>query len=201
MLKQNLKGFFTSLIIVLLITLIFFGYKGFLEPYLISKKPENSTTTTLDTFLLNIEEDKEKVVSDEKFAVTPSVDVGVNQATISWETPIKMFGSIEYSNNDKSCETKEGNCTVKIAEEKNKHTFKLENLQPNTEYFYKVTIGSKKYPETGTYSFKTPEKPQKTQPGKDIKEFIEARKRQDLDYDFNKDGIVNFTDQKYFFER
>lgn len=186
MLNQNIKGFLTLLTITGIITSVFYGYKGFVEPNLINN---------VELYPVEIEQ----------VNISPKVEISGNTAEITWEVA-EESGGILYTTAKQDCIQKTSNCIQLTSTVSGpKHKVNIEGLEEGKNYFYKIQIGQEEFPkeEEIFFSFAAPVygppietttvKTEET-PELDPKKFQEALKNQDLTFDLNSDGKVTIAD-------
>ncbi|PIR43179.1 hypothetical protein COV24_04000 [candidate division WWE3 bacterium CG10_big_fil_rev_8_21_14_0_10_32_10] len=189
MLNQNIKGFLTLVLIITLISALYFGYKGIIEPNFINKNPGQYPVSTEDT------------------RIAPQIEVQSDSAKVSWETPYTSKGAVKFSGNKQDCIDNNSNCSTLESNEDTSHNLNITNLNPNQEYFYKIMIDGTEYPlaKEEFFSFTTTAsaKPdnlldqtnsQSTDKNALLQEFKGALESQDMKFDFNNDGKVSSLD-------
>lgn len=184
MLNQNIKGFLTLLTISGIITSVFYGYKGFVEPSLINN---------VELYPVEIEQ----------VNISPKVEIFENKAEITWEVS-EETGGVLYSTSKQDCIQKSEKCKQLTSTfEGTKHKVTIAELEEGKSYFYKIQIGQEVFPkeEEIFFSFAAPAyqptvetTPEEKGPKIDPKKFQEALKNQDLTYDLNSDGRVTIAD-------
>ena len=196
MLYQNFKGLLTLVFIFTLLVGGFYLYKEFVESSFITSK------------------EVEQYPISENIEINPKIEISEESAVISWETPFETIGAILYCPKENTTDCKETGSKSKSK----KHSIILQNLDSDTNYSYKILIENKYYPldEKSYFGFKTlirsknnspvsGEKPTRkttvsiptVQVSSTTSKFIkfkEAVKKQDLNFDINKDGKVDMTD-------
>ncbi|NCT55567.1 hypothetical protein GW755_01845 [bacterium] len=180
MLNQNTKGFLTLLTITGIVSSVFYGYKGLIEPNLMRNA---------ELFPVEIAE----------ITITPKVEIRDTLASITWEIE-DSAGGIKYANKKQDCIDKNNEC-LSIQAEINgtHHKAEILNLKEDTDYFYKIIVNGEEFPKEDEkfFSFKKPSDPkpaENTGPDLDPKNIHEAIKTQDLTYDLNGDGKVTIAD-------
>ena len=183
MLNQNTKGFLTLLTITGIITSVFYGYKGLIEPNLM----RSAELFPVELTQINI---------------APKVEIKATKADITWENT-SGNESLIYTTKKQDCIDKNTNCiTLKAQVSGNQSTVEITDLKEKTDYFYKIIIEDKEFPQEkeNFFSFKQPAtttletKPIESNPLPDPKKIQEAFKNQDLTYDMNGDGKVTIAD-------
>lgn len=182
MLNQNIKGFLTLLTVAGVISSVFYGYKGFVEPNLMRNA---------ELFPVDVTE----------ITISPKVEIKEDSAIISWEAE-GLSGGIIYSTNKKDCIDKNQECKSYSSKDTGiQHTAEIANLKEGQNYYYKILIENKEFPQESDsfFSFIKPASEKDT--SKEIptdkldpKKIHDAIKNQDLSYDLNSDGKVNIAD-------
>jgi chitodextrinase len=131
--------------------------------------------------------------------------VGVNaratsesQATISWTTNEEVISLVQYGETPAVLNQTQ----TELSTSKN-HQITLNELAPNTTYFYKIQVGSEVYDNNGQpWSFKTKvgtalQPTNSPAPSVFTEEnFRQAFGSSTAEYDFNQDGVVGVLDFK-----
>ncbi len=206
---QNLKGLITILLIGAFLGTLFFGYKIFIEPKVKGTNPNQ--------FPVDVEEDSLNEENAQK--ITPQIEIFKDRAIIRFKTPYESEVSVLYDSKKCSLE----NCKRVDDSKKTEHKLVLGKLEPNTNYFYKLIIDNVTYPQNDDefFTFITLKDSAKDSnnskepknisssgkalknnkpniPKLDLSTFKEAIKKQDLEFDFNKDGKVNILDYSLY---
>lgn len=178
MLYQNFKGFLTLALVFSLVATGFYFYKGVVENGFIQNQSIEQFSVTTE----NVE-------------VEPKIEISGSGVTVQWATPYETAGTIKY------CTNKTDNATCKTTSTSfgKDHSIQILSLEPNQNYYYQIGIDNMYYPEKDFYTFSiegksTPPSLPSNSPGSINKDFMEALKTQNLDYDYNKDGVVTAAD-------
>lgn len=183
MLYQNFRGFLTLALVLSLVATGFYFYKGVVETGFI--KSQN-----LEQF----------AVTTENIEVKPKIEISRSGVNINWETPYETSGTVKYC----TSKTNDSSCKTTSTSFGKTHSIQILQLTPNQNYFYQIGIDGTYYPNGDYYTFKlegnssnnagTIENPKIPKSSGITQEFLKALKTQNLDYDYNKDGVVTVAD-------
>lgn len=182
MLSQNFKGLVTLVLIFSIVTGAFYAYKAVIEP-------EFATQQSLEQF----------PVSTETIEISPKIQVYSNRVIVSWDTPYETQGAVLL------CKADSNECSEykSLNNPSMRHEVTINDLLPNTQYEYQLSIDNEYYPSQNKFKFQTladlQEQPQtpntiNTQNNNSYEEFKRAIEDQDLRFDKNGDGKVNLLD-------
>lgn len=181
MLYQNFKGFLTLALVFSLVATGFYFYKGVVENGFIQNQ-------SIEQF----------AVTTENVEVEPKIEISGTGVNIQWNTPYETAGTVKY------CTSKTDSSTCKTTSTSfgKEHAIQILKLEANQNYYYQIGIDNTYYPEKDFYTFMlegSSTNPSASTPSSNKsnsldKEFMEALKTQNLDYDYNKDGVVTAAD-------
>jgi|GEM_PF-4848739 len=183
MLYQNFKGFLTLALVLSLVATGFYFYKGVVETGFIQNQ-------NLEQF----------AVTTDSIEVKPKIEISGSGVDINWETPYETSGTVKYCKS----KTEGSSCKTTSTSFGKTHSIQILQLTPNQNYFYQIGIDGTYYPNGDYYTFKLEGSSiKKARTVENIKtpgssgmsqKFLNALKTQNLDYDYNKDGVVTAAD-------
>ena len=133
---QAYKGFITFALFLGFSSALLLGYR-----YIVTKPTQTQSNAG-----------QEAIVPTNVFTTS----VSKNSATITWETKQADTNTLYYSDNNDACMTDVQNCKKYEETTLNKyHLAELNNLKPNTVYYYRIQTSTGVYPNKDVYSFKT----------------------------------------------
>jgi hypothetical protein len=120
-----------------------------------------------------------------------------DRVTISWTTQDEVLSLIQYGTSSTQL-----NQTQSELSSTTSHRLVLNQLQPDTKYFYKIQVGQQIFDDQGQpYSFTTAPSPEKTPIEFSEQTFRDAFGSSDPDLDINGDGIVNTFDYSLYLQQ